>query len=175
MIDNCNSFAWNLYQYLCQLGEKVIVYRNDKISVEECLEIKPDRVVISPGPGTPDDTGISKEVIRKFAGQVPILGVCMGYECIYEVFGGKIIHCGEIVHGKASIITHDGKGIYEGIPNKIPVIRYHSLAGDRKTLSNELIITSETENGIIMGVRHKTLKIEGVQYHPESVGTYHMD
>jgi len=171
LIDNYDSFTWNLYQYLCQLGEDVIVFRNDAITVEECLALDPKRVVISPGPSWPKDAGISNDVIKAFAGKVPVLGVCLGHECLVTVYGGEIVHAGEIVHGKTSSITHDGKGVFAGIPNNVNVIRYHSLAASIKTLPNDLIITAQTERGIVMGLRHKTLKVEGVQFHPESIKT----
>eukprot|EP01117_Protostelium_nocturnum_P011046 TRINITY_DN4005_c0_g1_i1.p1 TRINITY_DN4005_c0_g1~~TRINITY_DN4005_c0_g1_i1.p1 ORF type:complete len:761 (-),score=268.83 TRINITY_DN4005_c0_g1_i1:288-2570(-) len=172
MIDNYDSFTYNLYQYLCQLGEEVIVYRNDAITVEQCLELKPDRVVISPGPSWPKDAGISSDVIRAFAGRVPVLGVCLGHECMAEVFGGTIEHCGEVVHGKTSELKHDGKGLYKGLPQGVEVIRYHSLAAPVKSIDGtQLEATSFTDNGIIMGLRHKEFTIEGLQFHPESIKT----
>lgn len=171
LIDNYDSFTWNLYQYLCQLGEDVVVYRNDAITVEECEALQPKRVVISPGPSWPKDAGISNDIIRAFAGKVPVLGVCLGHECLVTVYGGEIVHAGEIVHGKTSVISHDGKGVFVDIPNNIQVIRYHSLAANVKNLPDELIVTSQTANGIIMGLRHKKYKVEGVQFHPESIKT----
>ncbi|PRP88765.1 putative anthranilate synthase component I [Planoprotostelium fungivorum] len=172
MIDNYDSFTYNLYQYLCQLGQEVTVIRNDKISLEDCIQMKPDRIVISPGPSWPKDAGISSDVIRHFSGKIPVLGVCLGHECMIEVFGGRIEHCGEVVHGKTSAIKHDGKGVYQGLPQSVPVIRYHSLAAPLSSIEGTpLIATSFTENGIIMGVRHNKYTVEGVQYHPESIKT----
>lgn len=172
LIDNYDSFTWNLYQYLSQLGQQVIVFRNDKVSVDLCEKLEPARVVISPGPSWPKDAGVSNEVILRFAGRVPILGVCLGHECMVECFGGKIQHCGEIMHGKTSAITHDNKGVYQNLPQNVPVIRYHSLAATIQTVPEVLEPTSFTsDNRIIMGVRHKEFRIEGVQYHPESIKT----
>lgn len=173
MIDNYDSFTWNLFQYLCQLGAQVTVVRNDQISVSECEALEPERIVISPGPSWPKDAGISMDVIKAFTGKVPILGVCMGHECFFEVFGGSISHCGEIVHGKTSPIQHDGKGVFEGVPNGIQVTRYHSLAADEATMPKELEVSARTENGIVMGLRHKEFTVEGVQFHPESIKSEH--
>jgi len=172
LIDNYDSFTFNLYQYLCQLGVNVIVHRNDKITLKECKALKPDAIVVSPGPGWPGDSCVALEVIRYFTGKIPVLGVCLGHEAVVEVFGGKIVHCGEIVHGKTSRITHDGKGIYKGIPNNFEVIRYHSLAASRDALPKDFIVTAETvDSHVIMGIRHKKYTVEGVQYHPESIKT----
>lgn len=169
MIDNYDSFTWNVYQYLCQLGAEVVVYRNDEITIDDCFKLNPTHIVISPGPGHPRDAAISNDIIKQFAGKIPILGVCLGEQCIFEIYGGVVAYAGEIMHGKTSPISHDGKGVYKGIPQSIEVIRYHSLAGDPKTLPDQLEVTSTTESGIIMGVRHKELTIEGVQFHPESI------
>ncbi|KAI8804443.1 indole-3-glycerol phosphate synthase-domain-containing protein [Cladochytrium replicatum] len=171
MIDNYDSFTWNVYQYLTDLGADVEVVRNDQVTVEWCLARKPRNVVISPGPGYPKDAGISMDVIRAFAGKVPILGVCLGEQAMYEVFGGTVRHAGEIVHGKTSLISHDGRGLYKSVSQGIQATRYHSLAGDPKTLPDCLEITSSTASGIVMGVRHKTFVLEGVQYHPESIAS----
>ncbi|KAI9202186.1 indole-3-glycerol phosphate synthase-domain-containing protein [Polychytrium aggregatum] len=172
LIDNYDSFTWNVYQFLSELGADVRVFRHDQVTVEECLAMKPRNVVISPGPGKPVDAGISMDVIRAFAGKVPILGVCLGEQCMYEVYGGTVTYAGEIVHGKTSPITHDGRGLYEGVPQNIEVTRYHSLAGDPKTLpEDQLEITSWTANGLVMGVRHRHYVMEGVQYHPESIAS----
>lgn len=172
LIDNYDSFTWNLYQYLSQLGQQVIVFRNDKVTVDLCEKLEPARVVISPGPSWPKDAGVSNDVILRFAGRVPILGVCLGHECMVECFGGKIQHCGEIMHGKTSTISHDNKGVYFNLPQDVPVIRYHSLAATIQTLPEVLEPTSFTsDKRIIMGVRHKEFRIEGVQYHPESIKT----
>jgi anthranilate synthase / indole-3-glycerol phosphate synthase len=172
MIDNYDSFTWNLYEYICQEGAKVSVYRNDKITLEEIETINPDILFISPGPGHPKtDAGISRDAIDYFKGKLPIFGVCMGQQCIYEVFGGNVEYAGEIVHGKTSSITHDNKGMFKNVPQGVAVTRYHSLAGSNETLPCVLEVTAKTENGIIMGVRHKEYAIEGVQFHPESILT----
>jgi len=173
MLDNYDSFTWNLYQYLSSLGASVIVYRNDAITLAQIKQLDDiTHLVISPGPGHPStDAGISKQVIEHFMGKIPVLGVCLGHQCIYEVFGGAVNHAGEIVHGKASRILHDGKGIYAALPTEedVLVTRYHSLAGDKHDVPSSLVVTSRTENGIIMGVRHKEYCLEGVQFHPESI------
>ncbi|RCK64011.1 Multifunctional tryptophan biosynthesis protein [Candida viswanathii] len=175
MIDNYDSFTWNLYQYLYQSPKcgKVDVFRNDKISISEIEDkIKPDIIFISPGPGHPlTDSGISRDVIKHFKGKIPIFGVCMGQQCIFEVFGGDVSYAGEIVHGKTTTIKHDGKGMFEDVPQSVAVTRYHSLAGSYKTLPDVLEVTAvtETQPEVIMGVRHKKYTIEGVQFHPESI------
>jgi anthranilate synthase/aminodeoxychorismate synthase-like glutamine amidotransferase len=173
LIDNYDSFTYNLYQYLAELGADVVVFRNDQVTLEQCRALKPDHVVISPGPGDPDDAGISRDVIREFAGKVPVLGVCLGHQCIYDVYGGVVSGAGEIKHGKTSVIHHDGRGVYQGLPNDFHAVRYHSLAGTPATLPPQLEVTAKSESGVIMGVRHKELKVEGVQFHPESIGTEH--
>lgn len=171
LIDNYDSFTYNLYQYLAELGEEVVVWRNDAVTVAQCEALGPDHIVISPGPGTPDESGISRDVIQAFAGSTPILGVCLGHQCIYEVFGGTVTNADEIKHGKASAIHHDGKGVFAGIPQDFQAIRYHSLCGTPDTLPEALHITATSETGIIMGARHRSLTVEGVQFHPESIGT----
>lgn len=171
LIDNYDSFTYNLFQFLSELGAEVIVKRNDEITLAECRELCPDHVVISPGPGHPVESGISREVIREFAGRVPVLGVCLGHQCIYEAFGGTVSGAGEIKHGKLSVIEHDAQGVYAGLPPRFSVCRYHSLAGIPDSLPAELVVTSRSESGVIMGVRHRTLTVEGVQFHPESVAT----
>jgi anthranilate synthase/aminodeoxychorismate synthase-like glutamine amidotransferase len=171
LIDNYDSFTYNLYQYLCELGADVTVHRNDQVSVEECVALNPDHVVISPGPCTPEEAGISREVIRAFAGKVPVLGVCLGHQCIYDVYGGTVAGAGEIKHGKTSTIAHDGKGVFAGIPEDFTAIRYHSLAGTPETQPPGLEITAKSESGVIMGVRDPRLNVEGVQFHPESIAT----
>ncbi|ORX86658.1 IGPS-domain-containing protein [Anaeromyces robustus] len=172
LIDNYDSFTYNIYQYLCQLGAKVEVYRNDKITLEECIKLNPRNVVISPGPGHPDNSsGISKDVIKHFEGKVPIFGVCLGEQCMYSLYGGTVTYTGEIVHGKTSPLTHDGKGVFSGIPQGIEVTRYHSLSGDPDTLPECLEITSWTDSRKVMGIRHKKYVIEGVQFHPESIAS----
>ncbi|VVT53475.1 uncharacterized protein SAPINGB_P003592 [Magnusiomyces paraingens] len=172
MIDNYDSFTWNLYEYLCQEGAQVQVYRNDKITIPEIEALNPDRIVISPGPGHPlHDSGISRQCIEHFAGKIPVIGVCMGQQCIYSVFGGSVEYAGEIVHGKTSTVKHDAKGIFDGVSQDISVTRYHSLAGTQPTLPEDLEVTARTDSGVIMGVRHKKYTVEGVQFHPESILT----
>ncbi len=171
LIDNYDSFTYNLYQYLCELGAAVEVVRNDKIGVEDIETMAPEQIVISPGPGTPDDAGISVDTIRHFAGRLPILGVCLGHQCIGQAFGGVVSGAGEIKHGKMSSITHDGRGVFEGLPNPFEAVRYHSLAIVPETLPGVLEVTARSESGVIMGVRHKQLTIEGIQFHPESIMT----
>ena len=173
LIDNYDSFTYNLYQYLAELGAEVKVFRNDQVTLEEIRRLEPDHVVISPGPGDPDDAGISRDVIREFAGKVPVLGVCLGHQCIFDVYGGAVAGAGEIKHGKTSTIEHDGEGVFREIPEHFNAVRYHSLAGTPETLPGELKVTARSESGVIMGVRHKTLKVEGVQFHPESIATEH--
>ena len=173
LIDNYDSFTYNLYQYLCELGADVVVHRNDQVTVDACVALAPDHVVISPGPGRPGDAGISRDVIRAFAGRVPILGVCLGHQCIYEVYGGRIDGAGEIKHGKTSVIHHDGKGVFRAIPQDFVAVRYHSLAGTPDTQPPDLEVTAWSESGVIMGVRHRELTVEGVQFHPESIATEH--
>lgn len=176
LIDNYDSFTWNVYQYLVLEGATVTVYRNDEITLDQLIAAKPTQLVVSPGPGHPlTDSGISKDAIKHFAGKIPILGVCMGEQCIYSVFGGTVSQTGEIFHGKTSPLRHDGKGLYAGVAQDLPVTRYHSLAGTHSTLPDSLEVTSwisagpDGEKGVIMGVRHKEYVIEGVQYHPESI------
>jgi anthranilate synthase/aminodeoxychorismate synthase-like glutamine amidotransferase len=171
MIDNYDSFTYNLVQYLEELGEELRVYRNDKIAVAEIEKLKPSRIVISPGPGIPHEAGISEAVIKYFAGKIPILGVCLGHQAIGEVFGGKIIRAKSIMHGKTSKIHHDGKTIFAGLPNPFIATRYHSLVVEKESLPNVLEISAWTDDGEIMGLRHKELKVEGVQFHPESILT----
>jgi anthranilate synthase/aminodeoxychorismate synthase-like glutamine amidotransferase len=171
LIDNYDSFTFNLYQYLSELGAQVEVHRNDEITVEDGLAMGADQIVISPGPGSPEDAGISIELIRAAAGQVPLLGVCLGHQALGEAFGAKTVHAGEIMHGKTSMIEHDGKGVFADLPNPFEAIRYHSLALDPDSIPDELEVTARSESGVIMGVRHRTLGIEGVQFHPESIMT----
>ena len=173
LIDNYDSFTYNLYQYLAEMGADVRVFRNDQVTLGELKALNPDHVVISPGPGTPDDAGISRDVIREFAGKVPVLGVCLGHQCIYDVYGGTVSGAGEIKHGKTSTISHDGKGVFKDIPNGLKAVRYHSLAGTPETQPGDLEVTAKSESGVIMGVRHRKLKVEGVQFHPESIATEH--
>jgi anthranilate synthase/aminodeoxychorismate synthase-like glutamine amidotransferase len=171
LIDNYDSFTYNLYQYLCELGEEVEVYRNDKIGVEDIDQMAPERMVISPGPCTPKEAGVSVEAVRRFAGKVPILGVCLGHQCIGEAFGAVVAGAGEIKHGKMSRISHDGRGVFAGLPNPFEAVRYHSLAIIPETVPDCLEVSARSESGVIMGVRHKGLAVEGVQFHPESILT----
>jgi anthranilate synthase/aminodeoxychorismate synthase-like glutamine amidotransferase len=171
LIDNYDSFTYNLYQYLGELGQHVDVYRNDQVTVDQCVALAPSHVVISPGPGNPGDAGISRDIVRAFAGKTPVLGVCLGHQCIYEVFGGRVDSAGEILHGKISAIHHDGKGVFMGLPDGYKACRYHSLAGVPATQPEVLEVTARTDSGVIMGVRHREFTVEGVQFHPESIGT----
>jgi anthranilate synthase/aminodeoxychorismate synthase-like glutamine amidotransferase len=171
LLDNYDSFTYNLAQYLGELGCNVEVHRNDKISVEQIARHKPDRIVISPGPCTPREAGISVELIEQLAGKFPILGVCLGHQAIGAAFGGVIKRAPALFHGKTSAIHHDGKGVFQKLADPFTATRYHSLIVERKTLPRELTITAETEDGVIMGLRHKRYKLEGVQFHPESVLT----
>lgn len=173
MVDNYDSFTYNLVQYLEELGAVVTTVRNDQVTLEDIERLAPARIVVSPGPGAPRDAGISCEVIRRWAGRVPIFGVCLGLQCMYEVYGGTVTHAGEIMHGKTSDMHHDAQGIFAGLPSPFKAVRYHSLAGTPDTLPAELEVTCRTANGIIQGVRHKTLAVEGVQFHPESILTEH--
>lgn len=171
LIDNYDSFTYNLYQYLCELGQEVKVVRNDKTTIEEIDGWGPERIVVSPGPRTPKEAGISCDVIRHFGPVLPVLGVCLGHQCIGAAYGGEVGPAGEIKHGKSSMIHHDGKGVYKDLPNPFEAIRYHSLSIQREGLPDCLEITAETDNGIIMGVRHKEYPVEGFQAHPESIMT----
>jgi anthranilate synthase/aminodeoxychorismate synthase-like glutamine amidotransferase len=171
LLDNYDSFTYNLAQYLGELGCEVEVHRNDKISVQEIARRKPERIVISPGPCTPGEAGISVELIQRLAGKFPILGVCLGHQAMGAAYGGKIVRAPKLFHGKTSPIAHDGKGVFQGLPQKFTATRYHSLIVDKKSLPKELVVTAETADGIIMGMRHRKHKMEGVQFHPESVLT----
>jgi len=171
LIDNYDSFTYNLYQYLCELGATVRVARNDRITLREIEGLSPAGIVISPGPSTPERAGISNEVIRRFTAEIPILGVCLGHQCIGYAYGGKVSHAGEIMHGKSSLVHHDGRGVFRGLPSPFSAIRYHSLAIQRDSFPDCLEITAQTDRGIIMGVRHRTHPVEGIQFHPESIMT----
>jgi anthranilate synthase/aminodeoxychorismate synthase-like glutamine amidotransferase len=171
IIDNYDSFTYNLFQYIAEIGHEIEVIRNDQTTVEELAKGSYQAIIISPGPGNPDEAGISKEVIRHFAGKVPILGVCLGHQSIGEVFGGRVIRGPVPVHGKTSEIVHNGKALYKGLPQHMAVGRYHSLIVEKATLPDCLEITAQTTDGIIMGLRHKEYMVEGVQFHPESVLT----
>ena len=173
MIDNYDSFTYNLVQYFGELGEDVRVFRNDAITLSELAKLDPARIVISPGPGTPAQAGISLSVIREFAGKIPLLGVCLGHQSIGEAFGGKVVHARKLMHGKVSPVHHHNVGVFRGLPNPVTCTRYHSLAVERETLPDCLEVTAWTDDGEIMGLRHKTLDVEGVQFHPESILTEH--
>ena len=171
LIDNYDSFTYNLYQYLCELGADVRVARNDRITLEDIDAMDPEGIVISPGPCTPQEAGISNDVIRHFGPRMPTLGVCLGHQCVGYAFGGTVGGAGEIMHGKMSVIHHDGRGVFEGLPNPFEAIRYHSLAVYQDDLPDELEVTAWTDKGLVMGVRHKRHPIEGIQFHPESIMT----
>ena len=171
MIDNYDSFTYNLVQYLGEMGEELQVYRNDKITVQEIGRLKPDKIIISPGPCSPKEAGISVETIKHFAGKTPLLGVCLGHQSIGYAFGGDVVRAGRLMHGKTSMIHHDGKGVFKGLPNPFEATRYHSLVIKRETMPSCLEISAETDIGEVMGVRHKEFVIEGVQFHPESILT----
>lgn len=171
LIDNYDSFTYNLFQYLGELGAEAEVVRNDAIAVDDIDEIAPTHIIISPGPGNPDHAGISKDVIRRYAGKVPILGVCLGHQCIGEVFGGIVEGAGEILHGKVSTVTHDGKGVFARVSSPLQATRYHSLAIRPNSVPDVLEVSARSETGVIMGVRHRELAVEGVQFHPESILT----
>jgi len=173
MIDNYDSFTYNLVQYFGELGEEVGVYRNDEITLDEIARLKPARIVVSPGPCTPNEAGVSVPLIRRFAGEIPILGVCLGHQSIGQAFGGKIVHAKQLMHGKTSAIRHGEAGVFKGLPNPFQATRYHSLVIEKASLPDCLEITAWTDDGEIMGVRHKTLAVEGVQFHPESILTEH--
>ncbi|MFN7086726.1 MAG: aminodeoxychorismate/anthranilate synthase component II [Burkholderiales bacterium] len=173
MIDNYDSFTYNLVQYFGELGEEVAVYRNDEITLEEIARLKPARIVVSPGPCTPNEAGVSVPLIRRFAGEIPILGVCLGHQSIGQAFGGKIVHAKQLMHGKTSAIWHKDVGVFRGLPNPFQATRYHSLVIERESLPECLEITAWTDDGEIMGVRHRSLAVEGVQFHPESILTEH--
>ncbi len=171
MIDNYDSFTYNLVQCLCELGAELEVRRNDAVTREEVEQMRPAAMVVSPGPGSPLQAGASNELIETFAGRIPILGVCLGHQCIGHTYGGRIVRAGELKHGKTSLIHHDGQGVFEELPNPFEATRYHSLVIERSSLPDCLAVTAETDNGLIMGVRHKSLPVEGVQFHPESILT----
>jgi anthranilate synthase component 2 len=173
MIDNYDSFTYNLVQYFGELGADVKVFRNDEITLEQIALMKPAQLVISPGPCTPAEAGISVAAIREFAGKLPILGVCLGHQSIGAAFGGKVVHAKRLMHGKTSPVFHEGQGVFRSLPNPLTCTRYHSLAIERESLPEVLDITAWTEDGEIMGVRHRSLAVEGVQFHPESILTEH--
>ncbi len=173
LIDNYDSFTYNLAQYLGELGADVHVYRNDAVTVAQLAAWQPERIVVSPGPCTPNEAGISVEAIRYFAGRIPVLGVCLGHQAIGQAFGGRIVRAQRVMHGKLSAVTHDGRGVFSGLPSPFNVTRYHSLAIERATLPGCLEVSATSEDGEIMGVRHRELAVEGVQFHPEAILTEH--
>ena len=171
LIDNYDSFTYNLYQYLSELGEEVRVFRNDRVTLEQIEEMSPERIVISPGPSVPQHAGISNDVVRHFGPKLPVLGVCLGHQCIGYAYGARVQGAGEILHGKSSPIFHDGKTVYRGLPNPFPAVRYHSLAVMPRDFPDVLEITARSDSGVIMGIRHRKFPVEGVQFHPESIKT----
>jgi len=171
LIDNYDSFVYNLVQYLGELGYESLVYRNDCVTLAKIESLRPSHIIISPGPCTPLEAGISNDVIRRFAGRIPILGVCLGHQCIGYVFGGKVVRTAVPTHGKSSLVYHDGKTVYRNLPNPFEAGRYHSLIVKRDNLPLSLVLTAETDDGVIMGIRHKDYVVEGVQFHPESIMT----
>ena len=171
VIDNYDSFVYNLVQYLGELGAEPVVHRHDELSLPEIEALEPDAVLISPGPGTPDDAGVSNDVITTFAGRVPVLGVCLGHQCIGQVYGGRVVRASQVMHGKTSLITHTDAGVFEGLPNPLEATRYHSLIVERDSIPDCLEVTAETSEGVVMGLRHRELAVEGVQFHPESILT----
>lgn len=171
MIDNYDSFTFNLVQYFAELGEDVKVVRNDEVTVDEIADMHPDYIVISPGPCSPNEAGISNEAIRRFAGKIPLLGVCLGHQCIAQVFGGEVVRANTVRHGKTAQVHHDGSGVFAGLPNEVRVTRYHSLTVRPESLPEDLVVNAWTEDEgvqVIMGMRHRELAVEGVQFHPES-------
>ncbi|MDQ9171063.1 aminodeoxychorismate/anthranilate synthase component II [Oxalobacteraceae bacterium R-40] len=173
MIDNYDSFTYNLVQYFGELGEDVRTYRNDEITLDQIAELNPDRICISPGPCTPHEAGVSVPLLQKFAGEIPILGVCLGHQSIGAAFGGKVVRAKQVMHGKTSVLEHSGVGVFKDLPSPYTVIRYHSLAIERESLPDCLEVTAWTEDGEIMGVRHKEFSVQGVQFHPESILSEH--
>ncbi len=171
VIDNYDSFVYNLVQYLGELGAEPIVHRDDALTISEVEALRPDGILISPGPGRPEDAGLSCEVIERFAGRCPVFGVCLGHQAIGQVFGGQVVRAPRVMHGKTSLIRHGGAGVFEGLPNPLEATRYHSLVVDRATVPDCLEITAETDDGLVMGLRHRELDVEGVQFHPESILT----
>ena len=171
VIDNYDSFVYNLVQYLGELGAEPLVYRHDALTLDEAVALNPDAVLISPGPGRPEDAGLSNAVIEHFGGRRPVLGVCLGHQCIGQIYGGEVVRAPEVMHGKTSLIRHHDDGVFAGLPNPLEATRYHSLVVDRASVPDVLEITAETDDGIVMGLRHRQLDVEGVQFHPESILT----
>ena len=170
VVDNYDSFVYNLVQYLGELGAEPVVRRSDT-TLDEAVALEPDAVLVSPGPGRPEDAGLSNDAIRHFAGKVPVLGVCLGHQCIGQLYGGQVVRAPEVMHGKTSFVRHTGEGVFAGLPNPLEATRYHSLVVAPEGLPDELAVTAETDDGVIMGLRHRTLDVEGVQFHPESILT----
>jgi anthranilate synthase component II len=171
VIDNYDSFVYNLVQYLGELGAEPLVHRSDELTLDQIAALDPDAVLISPGPGRPEDAGLSNAVIEQFAGKRPVLGVCLGHQCLGQVYGGDVVRAPQIMHGKTSLIRHDGTGVFAGLPDPFEATRYHSLIVDRASVPDELEVTAWTDDGIVMGLRHRTHAVEGVQFHPESILT----
>jgi anthranilate synthase/aminodeoxychorismate synthase-like glutamine amidotransferase len=172
VIDNYDSFVFNLVQYLGELGAEPVVHRHDELTVDEIVDLDPDAVLISPGPGTPDDAGVSNAVVERLAGVKPILGVCLGHQCIGQVFGGSVVRAPTVMHGKTSLVHHDGKGVLAGLPESFEATRYHSLVVDPGSVPPVLEVSARTDDGVVMGLRHRELPVEGVQFHPESILTH---
>jgi anthranilate synthase component II len=171
VIDNYDSFVYNLVQYLGELGAEPLVHRSDELTLDQIVDLVPDAVLISPGPGRPEDAGLSNAVVEHFAGRRPVLGVCLGHQCIGQVYGGEVVRAPEIMHGKTSLVHHDGTGVFAGLPSPFEATRYHSLIVDRASVPAELAITAWTDDDVVMGLRHRELPVEGVQFHPESILT----
>ena len=171
VVDNYDSFVYNLVQYLGELGAEPLVHRNDGVTVDDAVALRPDAVVISPGPGRPADAGVSNAVIERLGPEVPLLGVCLGHQCIGEVFGGRVVRAPQVMHGKTSMVRHNGSGALRGLPNPFEATRYHSLVVERESLPDVLEVTAETDDAVVMGLRHRSLPVEGVQFHPESILT----
>ena len=171
VIDNYDSFVYNLVQYLGELGAEPLVHRHDALTMREIIDLDPDGVLISPGPGTPDDAGLSNDVITHFTGRRPVLGVCLGLQCIGQAFGGRVVRAPEVMHGKTSLVRHSGTGVFTGLPQPLEATRYHSLIVERDSVPDVLEITAETDDGVVMGLRHREHDVEGVQFHPESILT----
>jgi anthranilate synthase/aminodeoxychorismate synthase-like glutamine amidotransferase len=171
VVDNYDSFVYNLVQYLGELGAEPLVHRHDDLTVDAAVDLRPDAVLISPGPGRPEDAGISNALIERLAGEVPILGVCLGHQCIGQVFGGDVVRAPHVMHGKTSVVRHDDAGVFSGLPNPLEATRYHSLVVDAGSVPDELVVTATSEDGLVMGLRHREHQVEGVQFHPESILT----
>jgi anthranilate synthase/aminodeoxychorismate synthase-like glutamine amidotransferase len=172
VVDNYDSFVYNLVQYLGELGAEPLVQRHDALTVDEAVALDPDAVLISPGPGRPEDAGISSDLIARMAGRVPVLGVCLGHQCIGQVFGGRVVRAPNVMHGKTSMVTHNDTGIFAGLPNPMEATRYHSLVVERSSVPDVLEVTATSEDGLVMGLRHREVAVEGVQFHPESILTH---